>query len=272
MTLTAMQQGRPGPVPGRHPLRAASLAALQRAASARHLGADAVAALLYSAGTLTVAGRVEAALTDRAVRDAVRAAALDVPESEDVFTPVDRGYWAGWSRIGRADGGRYKLYVSPLPGDLPLVLARVLSVAVRHDVDGLKVGHVPSAWLRPDKLLVYAKDEAVFADVATELAEVLRGVPAHGVPFTRPLDGSGLLSLGLDPLPRPDAVPVSWRSWVTRALAEAICSGPATAAVPRALAWLRLAGVDPLSGAVDVEMFEIASAPDPLAAPVAVVA
>jgi hypothetical protein len=83
-------------------------------------------------------------------------------------------------------------------------------------------------------------------DVVGALGRSLRGCPAQGVPTTAETGGDGLLSWGVDP-PAGDAA-ASWRSWVTKRLADSLIARRATPCVDRvgaALADLRLAGVDP---------------------------
>jgi hypothetical protein len=106
--------------------------------------------------------------------------------------------------------------------------------------------------LRPDKLVAYFTDQETLMSVADRLGERLRGMTAHGVPFTAAIDGDGLLSWGVDPpaaaRPLSWQPQQSWRSWISLALAGALLEArqggadvpPARFAVQR----LGLEGVD----------------------------
>jgi len=83
-------------------------------------------------------------------------------------------------------------------------------------------------------------------EAAGVLGRSLRGCPAQGVPFTADVGGNGLLSCGVDP--PPGDVAASWRSWITKRLADSLTTRRGTGRgelVTAALADLRLAGVDP---------------------------
>jgi hypothetical protein len=104
---------------------------------------------------------------------------------------------------------------------------------------------------RPDKLVAYFPAFEPLERTALRLAPRLRGVPAHGVPFTAGLSEDGMLSWGLDPPDSPDAAwseRASWRSWIALRLAAGIIDARASR-VPaepwrHALERLRAAGID----------------------------
>ena len=154
--------------------------------------------------------------------------------------------WMSWGPRAGVDSpggvrGTIKLYVSPLPPDVPATLAASLAAAVAHRALALKVGAGPYGLLRPDKLVIYFGRREQLQAAASRLAGELAGIPAHGVPFTAAVTDDGLLSWGADP-PTHDgagglvgrAATESWRSWLTTQLAAAIIAGrgaaePATA-------------------------------------------
>lgn len=170
-------------------------------------------------------------------------------------------HWINFSRAhnGRANGApqrvtgaTYKLYVSPRPATLPDAFRELLDALVSHGVRQFKVAGTASGLLRPDKLVAYLDSREQLLAVADRLEQRLRGMPAHGVPFTAAIDADGLLSWGVDP--PADARPLSyqpqqsWRSWITSALAGALIEArqnaggmePAAFAMKR----LQLEGID----------------------------
>jgi hypothetical protein len=91
-----------------------------------------------------------------------------------------------------------------------------------------KVGSDAQGLLRSDKLIVYCSERSMLDALVERLLPLLRGVPAHGVPFTAALCSDGLLSYGIDPPPtaRIDGWSAtgdrSWRMWIVRWLARTI--------------------------------------------------
>ena len=166
---------------------------------------------------------------------------------------------AGWHYWRPARGparGRpaFKLYVSPGVDDVPAALEATLAVLGRtRGMVAAKVGRDVHALLRPDKLVAYFRDRDALRAASAELGAALRGMPAHGVPFTADLTGDGLLSWAADP--PADTISIdwvgdgSWRAWVagrlgsSLALAASEPGGPAPAWL-FALDRLSLDGVD----------------------------
>jgi hypothetical protein len=171
-------------------------------------------------------------------------------------------HWYVWHPRDAADRAPsavgYKLYVSPsveAVGDaFPLVVA---ALARRRPLP-FKVGAHAHGLLRPDKLVIYLdRLEAVF-ELGDLLRHELRGVAAHGVPFTGPVGDAGLLSWGIDPprvsWGRGEDARRSWRSRVTTRLAASLGAARAQGATPAAAARfaverIRHAGVDPATWA-----------------------
>jgi hypothetical protein len=140
------------------------------------------------------------------------------------------GSWQGWSVRGarrRRSEPRFKLYVSPRAEWVVEVLREVVPRLAEFRALECKVGRDLHGLLRPDKLMVYFRTLAALRSAARRWERALAGVPAQGVPFSADLGAHGLLSWGMDP---PDlrrgaarrGPPLSWRTWVTRRLADAL--------------------------------------------------
>lgn len=157
------------------------------------------------------------------------------------------GGWALWTRPRgdpREGATTHKLYVSPLLDSVRPVFHAVMPIVTESGAVGFKVGAELPYLGRPDKLVIYFADKAEMDRVAGLLEPPLAGFEPHGVPFTCVIDGSGLLSWGMDP---PGKTDQSWRSWLAlqlaRAMTEAEPGRPVEAALQRADAL----GVDPKS-------------------------
>jgi hypothetical protein len=182
-------------------------------------------------------------------------------------TAYEATTYQGWYSFARTparvrSAAACKLYVSPRPEALADAFPRIAEAFVRSDVRSFKVGRGIEGVLRPDKIVAYFEDRAHMEDVAGGLGRSLRGCPAQGVPFTTEAGGNGLLSAGVDP-PAGDAA-ASWRSWVTRRLAASLTArraAPSLDPVAAALAYIRLAGVDPDRWLASADAFHDASPP-----------
>lgn len=179
-------------------------------------------------------------------------------------TAATNSYWF-LSRMGSPHGTNrtqacYKLYISPHPEDLPAVLEKAIEGLGNSEAFSFKVAAEISGILRPDKFVAYFPDLDSLRHAALKLAPQLSGCRPHGVPFTASLTPDGLLSWGLDP-PQPsdaevEALPQSWRVWITDRLASALIAAGQSlrATVPAwqfALERLRLHGVNPDTWAPD---------------------
>lgn len=166
---------------------------------------------------------------------------------------IRRDPWLRWHH--RSDAGRLdlncKIYVSPDPADLPAAFQRVAAVCCALAVPAFKVGAELPGVLRPDKLVLYFADTDALRRVARELELALRGLRAHGVPFTAPIDAAGMLSWGQDP---PDDATAgfrgacSWRTFIANRLATALCRAPGQETnklADFALQRIRLEGIEP---------------------------
>jgi hypothetical protein len=124
----------------------------------------------------------------------------------------------------REDQPTYKLYVSPDSSAIAATLPAMVSALAAVGAPPFKVACGVYGALRPDKIVVYARDQSDLHHIATALEGALAGLPAHGVPFTAELARGGLLSWGMDPPAcchgAPSGAGVSWRQWVTAELAR----------------------------------------------------
>ena len=172
--------------------------------------------------------------------------------------------WDGWYRwTNRREYQRnagvdrtYKLYISPLCEFLPDIFATTVRTISQRHAYSFKVGCDVHGLLRPDKLLAYFRSFEDLQESALEIFNIMKGCPAHGVPFSSELYGNGLLSWGMDPPHREISMPwtqgLSWRIWLTNRLASALAAGKESASGTLepwqyALARVHLDGVDTTS-------------------------
>lgn len=172
-------------------------------------------------------------------------------------TAAESSGWIAWSkqsrRPPRPSSPVFKLYVSPVPDELPQVFAELVHVLAEHETLQFKVGGNALGVLRADKVVAYFDSEESLQRVANTLMSRLESVRPQGVPFSAEIAGDGLLSWGMDP-PRNARVLSwqehdSWRLWVVRRLASAIvtaqCDSASEGSASRfAIERLRLDGVD----------------------------
>jgi hypothetical protein len=169
--------------------------------------------------------------------------------------------WLMWSGSS-ADGGDYKLYVSPVLDELPRVFEAVVHALARVDCPRFKVGRGAYGLLRPDKLVAYFPSLERLQHAGELIANGAGDAAAQGVPFSAPIDAAGLLSWGMDP-PRFDLVPegqavLSWRAWLSHRIAASVVAARQSgeeelqAFVRRRIA---LDGVDPLNWTPDPAMW-----------------
>lgn len=174
------------------------------------------------------------------------------------YDRVDHIHWHAWSRRSHVDDAaidklRYKLYVSPDPRTTVDVVERTVGIAIELKVPSFKLGKSLANLLRPDKFILYTDSSAALDVLATELSRELAEYPVQGVPFTKCIDGRGMLSTGADP-PRSLclsgwAQAESWRAWIADRLALAILqarafSKSASAHCEFALGKLSVEGID----------------------------
>jgi len=146
----------------------------------------------------------------------------------DGYEEVENPHWFAWTlRMRRGDHALpksgYKVYVNPIPRDLPEALSRVIPELACCGAVSLKVGRSAQNLLRPDKCVVYCETESALRDLARRLSGKLVAFRAQGVPFTSALTPDGMLSWGMDP-PRSVCLSgwaqgESWRSWIANRIA-----------------------------------------------------
>lgn len=190
---------------------------------------------LYRFHSLPHAGQVKSPLGE------LRALARDQWELQ--LDPS--GAWATFSR-GAGAGVSFKLYLSPHPADLVVVVRRALPVLSAVGAGEIKVGARPSTLLRSDRCVAYFSSLDALQTAGRELDRRLRYVAPLGVPFSGPLDRRGLLSWGFDPAGQGSSAR-SWREHVTECVARAMhrATRRRCPPIPAALRELELAGVDP---------------------------
>ena len=215
-----------------------SLAALRTSAALELPSSGVLARLLYSFNTLPATPdwrrRYPAAMSlDSVLRRSIPGSAgLGAPET------AGDGAWLSWDRAApsRSEDRVWKLYLSPMPEHL---LPALEAAAHQREAFSIKVGRDLANILRADKLVLYFATRARMERAAGRLERELAGIPAQGVPFTRQVGDSALLSWGVDPDGQDAAAPwsgdSSWRAWLTHRLATALvqafrdpgCSVPA---------------------------------------------
>lgn len=123
--------------------------------------------------------------------------------------------WALWTRPRddpRSGVASHKLYVSPALDAVKPVFHAVLQTITDSEAVAFKIGAELAYLARPDKLVIYFSSREETLRVGRVLVPALREFPAHGVPFTGPLDERCLLSWGMDP-PHGSGPQRSWRVW-----------------------------------------------------------
>jgi len=133
--------------------------------------------------------------------------------------------WRSWKVNGaklKRDKVNYKVYISPLPDEMPEVFKIVREKIVDAGANSMKTGRVTSAILRPDKLIVYFSNISDALDFANDMIGETSQFKGQGVPFSFQLfRGNQLISIGVDPPPK-FGLQNSWRRYVTDKLALAI--------------------------------------------------
>jgi hypothetical protein len=160
------------------------------------------------------------------------------------------------------EGPQHKLYISPEPGYLREAWQAALPVLGAFGAHTFKTGADLYGILRPDKFVAYFSSRERMHEAAKHIAAKLCGIPAQGVPFTGSLDGSGLVSWGMDPPHHAAIFPWSgrsWRCWLVDRLAAALVTAgndsESVAAWEFALDRLSLDGVDTSSWEPDAALW-----------------
>jgi hypothetical protein len=119
---------------------------------------------------------------------------------------------------------KYKLYISPIPKDLPAVLDIVArQLAADHSGLAFKCSGDATHLLRPDKLVVYMDHFDELALLAEDLDSQLSQFLPHPVPFTARIGSRGILSWGIDPTGNGGTTEKeSWRVWICKQLSVSL--------------------------------------------------
>lgn len=144
---------------------------------------------------------------------------------EGEHTVAGWSFWRFKTRARLPEALGYKLYVSPGSEHLPEALGVVIEVLTEIQAPAFKVGSDIFGVLRPDKLVAYFSHSADMLEAGGRISAKLSAMPAQGVPFTRSLDPTGMVSWGMDPPAQARPFPwsgKSWRFWVTERLATAL--------------------------------------------------
>jgi len=246
-----------------------SLAALRYGAALDIDDAERLAARLYFFNRLPVTPSWIRRLPNEAAmavflgvhRGSSRRATLERHWHNDESPKSSDGYSQWWPRarteFDPAAAHVCKIFVSPDPQFAPEALHVLIDALVGFGAP-FKFGAAVYGLLRPDKIVAYFSRLPDMTECASTLCRALAGMPAHGVPFSADMSGTGLISWGIDP---PESIqplawrgPESWRLWVTSRLARSlILARHARAAVVSPIVFsldrLALEGVNPVTWA-----------------------
>ena len=208
------------------------------AAAIRHLPPEALTAALYTYNTAPVQRVWRSTMGE----DIQVRAFLRLDELRASVQQTDGWWYVHPQNAGRPADVANKLYISPITDSLPLVIDRAAPLLAAR-AQQWKVGRGLAGIVRPDKCVAYFGSPDALIDTADELAAMLDGVPAQGVPFTAALTPNRLLSWAIDP---PET---SWRHWVSETLAHSLAAaatgdGSPDDAALHALNVLETRGVD----------------------------
>jgi hypothetical protein len=170
----------------------------------------------------------------------------------------------GWYLFGNAKRNErrhstphnVKVYISPIVADVPRCLSRLVEILPSLQFNAWKIGRHSYGLTRCDKICVYFDSREHAHSAAQVFVEELRGIEAHGVPFTERQDSTGLISVGIDPDQSSKApsfaMQSSWRLWLARKMGAAMALAKTSPNYPlspeQAALWaVHLLGVDPLS-------------------------
>ncbi len=182
--------------------------------------------------------------------------------------PVPGEVWLFWNprtpnAHDRTAATQYKAYVSVAPEQSPDAFSHAVHALVETGPTAFKVAADAHGFFRPDKLIVYFDSWRRLTAFARALIPRLEGLRPHAVPFTAVLDSVARLSWGVDFPAHVNLLKAneseSWRMWVSRRLADALCEArreglTSDESVQFALDWVWLDGVDPHTWAADATL------------------
>ncbi|SDE89029.1 hypothetical protein SAMN04487996_107296 [Dyadobacter soli] len=220
----------------RHPLLGMSYSAVRYAVRLNEADTLSLADKLYAYNTVPLLlAHSNALRTVEEVEDFLNIGKNDPLSRELLKTwkkhePDPKFSWISWSRKqnGHHDtrlSATYKMYISPVLDELSDVFDKTVRVLAASGAFSFKVGMNREGLLRPDKFVAYFTAFDDLLTTAERLALVLKTYNAQGVPFTAPLDESGMLSWGMDRATDEILKNIeggSWRATVTEKLAASI--------------------------------------------------
>ena len=225
--------------------------ALQYALAVRHLKPDIVAERLYAFNSLP----------RKRSQHRNPAAEFSAHTGIDVSSPspmIGGREWAiqsspGWLyfRRGNSPGRPFKIYLCPRPKDVPNVIPGFAEVLGRARGSVFKIAFPSDSLVRADKIVAYLPTFEALQRALTDLVSLSLDAPVQAVPFSAPVPRAPLLSWGVDPPNLDTHKASSWRSWVTRQVAECVHNVPATGTPAEALDHLKTAlqlrDIDPVN-------------------------
>ncbi|MCE7064067.1 hypothetical protein [Dyadobacter sp. CY326] len=220
----------------RHPLSRMSSAAIQYAIQLNEADTISLTSKLYGYNTTPLFGTPANELDTFKEVEAFLKIGKNDPLTRELLKnwnkhePDQKFRWISWSRKqNKSHNARlsstYKIYISPVLEELPDVFDRAVRALTESNAFHFKIGMNREGLLRPDKFVAYFTEFDHLSAAADRLHAVLKDHSAQGVPFTAPLDASGMLSWGMDSATDENLQHVerkSWRAKVTEKLAASI--------------------------------------------------
>lgn len=159
----------------------------------------------------------------------------------------------GWLyfRRGASTENRFKLYFCPHPRDMARAIPGFAATLGRARSSVFKIAFPAESCVRADKIVAYFSNFGALQQcVANLMANGSLDATAQAVPFSASIPGTSLLSWGVDPPNLAVQASGSWRSWLTRQVAECVRSIPASQTPREGLVHLktalRLRDIDPV--------------------------
>jgi hypothetical protein len=155
----------------------------------------------------------------------------------------------GWLyfRRGNPSGGRFKIYLSPRPPDIPRVIHSFADALGGRSGGSsvFKMAFPAAALRRPDKIVAYMPTFDALQRTLSRLVDLSLEATVQAVPFSAPVPRAPVLSWGVDPPNEATGEAIgtgsSWRSWLSRQVAVCAHAIPRTEAPAAALEHLKLA-------------------------------
>jgi hypothetical protein len=150
------------------------------------------------------------------------------------------GPWL-YFRRGSPYEAHFKMYLCPRPRAVSSVIGKFADVLAGNRDSTFKIAYPAPHLARADKIVAYFENfEAVQRTIAA-LAPTGLDAPSQPVPFSAPVPGTQLLTWGVDPPSLSSQRASSWRSWVTRQVAECAHALPTGTAPDEKLTALKTA-------------------------------